>query len=95
MATRGVSKETTIVGLSEGAARPLFTEKDSAVKEKAIEKIAENLKGQQTVINEQNVKQGAGRGNKKEQKKGKGRGHKKKLTTLELGRKRTKTCQSP
>ncbi len=35
---RGVPKETTFVGLTETAARPLIIEKDIVIKEKAIEK---------------------------------------------------------
>ncbi len=55
LASRGVPKETTMVGLSERAARPLIAIKDEGIKEKAITKIQERLNG----------KQGAGRGNKK------------------------------
>ncbi len=41
---RGVSKETTMVGLTERAARPLFAIKDNVVREKAITHIENALK---------------------------------------------------
>ena len=41
---RGIPKETTIVGLSEGAARPLFSIKDEETREKAISHIENTLK---------------------------------------------------
>ncbi len=40
---RGVSRETTNVGVTEGACRPLFTEKDPNIKEKAILSIKNSL----------------------------------------------------
>jgi hypothetical protein len=45
--------------LSTKALRPLIRLGDDKIKEKSIEKIKEDLIGEQTVINEQNAKQGA------------------------------------
>ena len=42
--SKGIPKETTFVGLSEGAARPLFTEKNPVVKAKAISHVEKLLK---------------------------------------------------
>ncbi len=53
---KGVSKEFTIVKLPEGAARPLFQEKDSLVKEKAIDAIKKCLKSKKNPHNGRFIK---------------------------------------
>lgn len=48
---RSISKETTNVGLSEGAARPLMREKDPIIKEKAIESVKKSLESKKNPSN--------------------------------------------
>ncbi len=52
---KGVPKDFTFVNLTETASRPLFSEKNHVVRQKAVEKICNNL----------NSRKGAGRGHKK------------------------------
>jgi hypothetical protein len=44
LAERGVDPTTTLVGLSERAARSLIKEKDPEIKEQAISEVASKLK---------------------------------------------------
>jgi predicted RNA methylase len=52
----GIPWDTTIVEIPEGAARPLFLERNSKIREKAIESIAESLKTHKNPLNGQFLK---------------------------------------